>query len=97
MGVQIPLPVPILSIKPCAAQSKEYILFMNWKPIPQQSKASLEVLTINGKEKGFIFKPKDTKTDKNAWRVHLGIGESNQFIGHSQDKKGAKDKLLAFV
>ena len=56
---------------------------MNWKPIPQQSKASLEVLTINGKEKGFIFKPKDTKTDKNAWRVHLGIGESNQFIGHS--------------
>jgi hypothetical protein len=67
---------------------------MTWKSIPQTSKATLEVLVINNKEFGFIFKPRDSKTDKNAWRVHKGIGENNEMIGHTWTKDAAKNKLI---
>lgn len=67
---------------------------MNWKNIPQLSKASFFVLCNGSKELGFIHKPKDTRTDKNAWCVHLGIGESNQFIGHEWTKSAAQKLLL---
>lgn len=67
---------------------------MNWKNIPQLSKASFFVLCNGEKELGFIHKPKDTRTDKNAWRVHLGIGQNNQFIGHEWSKKAAQKLLL---
>lgn len=63
---------------------------MNWKNIPQPSKASFFVLCNGPKELGFIHKPKDTRTDKNAWRVHLGIGANNQFIGHEWTKARPK-------
>jgi len=67
---------------------------MNWKNIPQLSKASFFVLCDGEKELGFIHKPKDTRTDKNAWRVHLGIGETNKMIGHEWSKKAAQKLLL---
>lgn len=70
---------------------------MNWKSIPQLSKASLLVLCNGSKELGFIFKPRDTKTDKNAWRIHKGIGETNQFMGHSWTKDGAKKVLISLT
>jgi hypothetical protein len=42
---------------------------------------------MNGdKELGFITKPKDTRTDKNAWRLHQGIGANNNFLGHEYNK-----------
>lgn len=70
---------------------------MNWKQIPQLSKASFFVLCNGSKELGFIHKPKDTKTDKNAWRVHIGIGESNKRIGHEWSKKAAQNLLMKSI
>jgi hypothetical protein len=52
---------------------------------------------LDGKETGFIYKPKDSKTDKNAWRVYLGIGDSARFIGHAWTMDNAKRILESFV
>lgn len=38
---------------------------------------------------GLISKPKDTRTDKNAWRAYRGIGHGQIFLGHSWTKAGA--------
>lgn len=58
----------------------------SWEHIPLKpgvnSIPNLHVLSIDGKEAGLIEKPKDTKTDKSAWRCHVGIGEDCKFIGH---------------
>lgn len=42
---------------------------------------------------GMIDKPIDSKTEKNAWRVYLGIGESARFMCHVWSKKEAVDYL----
>jgi len=51
------------------------------------------VLMVDGKESGFIEKPKDTKDNKNFWRIHLGIGENNKFLGHAWTKVSAQRML----
>lgn len=38
---------------------------------------------------GLVSKPKDTRTDKNAWRAYRGIGHGQTFLGHSWTKGGA--------
>lgn len=58
---------------------------------------NLNVLMINGKEAGFIEKPKDTRTDRNAWRVYVGIGDSNKFVGHAWSKPDAQRLLESVV
>jgi hypothetical protein len=50
---------------------------------------NLHVLTYNGTEIGFITKPKDSRTDKNAWRLNSGLGDHTLFLGHDYDKKSA--------
>ena len=66
----------------------------HWKTVKGQSLPNLLVLeTTDGKELGFIYKPKDSRTDKNAWRIHKGIGECNVFVGHDYDKNSSKSKL----
>lgn len=55
---------------------------VNWKRVFNNSLPDLRVLEINGVERGFVYKPRDSKTDKNAWRIYKGIGASNVFIGH---------------
>jgi hypothetical protein len=65
---------------------------MIWTPI-RNSLPNLNVLTKNGVEVGFIEKPRDTKTDTNAWRSFVGIGERAAFVGHSWTKKAAKNKV----
>lgn len=57
---------------------------------------NLNVLMINETEVGFIYKPKDTKYDKNEWRIHRGIGDATQFMGWNPTKTGAQ-KLLEKV
>lgn len=58
----------------------------SWEHIPLKpgfnSLPNLHVLSIDGKEAGFITKPRDAKHEKSAWQCHVGIGDSNQFIGH---------------
>lgn len=58
---------------------------------------NLNVLMLEGKECGFIYKPKDSKTDKNAWRIYLGLGDSARFIGHEWNMVGAKRILESLV
>jgi hypothetical protein len=70
---------------------------MNWKKIDRHSGSVLKVLEIRGEEVGFIYRPKNTRTDKNAWRIHTGIGESNIFRGHEWTEKDAKNKLIALT
>lgn len=65
-----------------------------WKQVwTKNGLPNLHVLENDGKEVGFIFKPKDTKTDKNMWRVYIGIGDAARFVGHSSDKIEAKSIL----
>ena len=54
---------------------------------------NLNVLIIDGHEVGYIYKPKDSKTDKNAWRVHRGISLGNKFLGWHWTKTGAQQML----
>jgi hypothetical protein len=58
---------------------------------------NLNVMMVNDKEVGFVYKPKDSKTDRNAWRVHLGIGDVARFIGHQWSKNDAQRFLEAHV
>jgi len=58
---------------------------------------NLNVLEMNGVKQGFIYKPKDSKTDKNAWRVYLGIGDAARSIGFSWSMPGAKRLLESLV
>ena len=60
---------------------------IKWTKIKKQSLPNLHVLTVNGKELGFVYKPRDSRTDKNAWRVHNGIGDATKFRGHEWTKK----------
>lgn len=57
---------------------------VKWKKV--NSLPNLHVLSINGVERGFVYKPYDNPTDKNAWRCHWGIGHSNKFLGHEWTK-----------
>jgi len=59
----------------------------------KNSLPNLHVYLINDREKGFIYKLKDSKTDKNAWCCNLGIGFENVFLGHATSKAAAKKKV----
>ena len=61
-----------------------------WTAVQSRSLPNLQVLSLNGREVGFIYKPKDSSTDKNAWRCHSGIGDANQFLGHNYDARDAR-------
>jgi len=64
-----------------------------WRKIKSLSISNLNVLIVDGKEVGFICKPRDTKFDKNMWRVYRGIGEANSFLCHCATKALAVKKL----
>ena len=70
-----------------------------WKRI-NGSLPNLNVLCVKGIEVGFVYKPHDSKTDKNEWRIHRGIGDSTQFLGWNNTKTGAQkllEKVLVLV
>jgi hypothetical protein len=61
-----------------------------WVRVASRSLSNLSVLSVNGKDVAFIHKPKDTRTDKNAWRMFriLSEGEAD-FMGHNYSKAEA--------
>ena len=69
-----------------------------WEKIPfepgKNSTPNLHVLKFRGNEVGYIWKPKDSKSDKNAWKVCKGIGEKSVMIANdSFDKNHAMNQL----
>jgi hypothetical protein len=68
-----------------------------WVLVPNQSLSNLSVLKRGTDELGFIHKPKDTRTDKNAWRCYLGIGIDAKFLGHRWTKNEAKALVEASI
>lgn len=68
-----------------------------WTRVNTIGLSNLNVLMLNGIERGFIYKPKDSKPDKNAWRVHLGVGETSKFLGHAWKMNDAKRLLESVV
>lgn len=64
-----------------------------WNKVANRSLPNLHVLSRDGREVGFIYKPNDTKGDKNAWRSHSGIGDNNVFLGHVWSKADAQEKV----
>ena len=64
-----------------------------WNRVVQRSLTNLNVLTVNGKDVGFIYKPTDTRSNRNAWRVHRGVGNDTQLLGHAWRQTDAKRML----
>ena len=54
---------------------------------------NLYVAIQNGEKVGFIYKPTDTKTDKNAWRSYVGIGDEAKFLYHTWDMNDAMEAV----
>ena len=46
---------------------------------------------------GFVTKPDDTETDKNAWRTFVAIGVKAQLIAHTWSLAAAKSFLEQHV
>jgi hypothetical protein len=51
---------------------------------------NLNVLVVEGVEVGFVYKPHDSKTDKNEWRIHRDIGDNTKFLAWNPTKTGAQ-------
>ena len=60
-----------------------------WKRI-NGSLPNLNVLYVKGTEVGFVYKPHDSKTDKNEWRIHRDIGDNTKFLAWNPTKTGAQ-------
>lgn len=60
-----------------------------WQRVKQQNLPNLNVALVNGEYVGFIYKPNDTKSDKNAWRIYKGVGDKAVFLGHEWNKQSA--------
>lgn len=45
---------------------------------------------VEGVEVGFVYKPHDSKTDKNEWRIHRDIGDNTKFLAWNPTKTGAQ-------
>jgi len=46
---------------------------------------------------GFIYKPYDSKSDRNAWRSYIGIGDSAEFLYHTWNIDDAKEAVKLAV
>mgnify|MGYP006283561465 CR=1 FL=1 len=64
-----------------------------WNRVVKRSLTNLTVLTVNGKDVGFIYKPTNSRTDHNAWRIHRGLGNDTEFLGHAWGKREAQRRL----
>ena len=71
---------------------------MNWTKVNSHSLTNLHTCSIGNDIVGFVYKPIDTKTDKCAWVLYLGIGPTCKFPRHSWKKAEAKsivEKMIA--
>ena len=65
--------------------------------VKNQSLPNLYSGTINGEIVGFIYKPNDSKSDKNAWRSYVGFGDKAKFLYHTWDMNDAMEAVQLAV
>jgi hypothetical protein len=46
---------------------------------------------------GFIYRPENSRTDKNAWRSYVGIGDKARFLYHTWDINDAMEAVQLAV
>lgn len=69
--------------------TRDTLPVLQWRKIKSRSVSNLKVLSVRGREVGFIEKPEDRDGDRNAWRCFSGIGVGARFIGHEWTKSAA--------
>jgi hypothetical protein len=70
---------------------------VTFKRARSQSLPNLYVGTVDDKVVGFIYKPENSKTDKNAWRSYVGIGDKAKFLYHTWDMNDAMEAVQLAV
>jgi hypothetical protein len=70
---------------------------VTFKRVANQSLPNLYSGTINGEVVGFIYRPENSRTDKNAWRSYVGIGDKAQFLYHTWDINDAMEAVQLAV
>ena len=70
---------------------------VTFKRVKNQSLPNLYVGKKDGVEVGFIYKPTDSKSDRNAWRSYVGIGDKAQFLYHTWDMNDAMEAVKLAV
>ena len=70
---------------------------VTFKRAQSQSLPNLYVGTVDDKVVGFIYRPENSKTDKNAWRSYVGIGDKAKFLYHTWDMNDAMEAVQLAV
>jgi len=70
---------------------------VTFKRAQSQSLPNLYVGTVDDKVVGFIYKPENSKTDKNAWRSYVGVGDKARFLYHTWDMNDAMEAVQLAV
>jgi len=70
---------------------------VQFKRVKNQSLPNLHAGTVNGEIVGFIYKPEDSKTDRNAWRSYVGVGDNARFLYHTWDINDAMEAVRLSV
>ena len=70
---------------------------VTFKRAQSQSLPNLYVGTVDDKVVGFIYKPENSKTDKNAWRSYVGIGDKAKFLYHTWNMNDAMEAVQLAV
>ena len=70
---------------------------VTFKRAQSQSLPNLYVGTVDDKVVGFIYKPENSKTDKNAWRSYVGVGDKAKFLYHTWDVNDAMEAVQLAV
>lgn len=65
--------------------------------VKMQSLPNLYSGTINGEIVGFIYKPENSKSDRNAWRSYVGFGDKAKFLYHTWDMNDAMEAVQLAV
>lgn len=68
-----------------------------WKKVENRSLPNLNVLEVDGKDVGFIFRFKDTPSTKDMWKLFVGIGIDAKYLGSLSSKTDAKNELCAYL
>ena len=70
---------------------------VQFKRAQNQSLPNLYVGTVDDKVVGFIYKPENSKTDKNAWRSYVGVGDKAKFLYHTWDMNDSMEAVQLAV
>jgi hypothetical protein len=70
---------------------------VTFKRSQSQSLPNLCVGTVDDEVVGFIYRPENSRTDKNAWRSYVGIGDKARFLYHTWDINDAMEAVQLAV